>query len=108
MKAEKEGKYVEGIGRRKTSIARVRIIPGEKNSYSINSKSLEEYFAVGGDRDIVVTPLREATPALHFAVSVSVNGGGIHSQAEAIKLGLARAIIGFDKQYRKQLFMALL
>ena len=99
----KTEKYIEGVGKRKTSIARVRITPNTKTSYTVNSKAINEYFTVRNDQEVATEAIRKATPALHFSVSIMVNGGGVHSKAEAIKLGLARAIVSFDKEYRKQL-----
>ena len=101
--ATKEERYTEGVGKRKTSIARVRITPSAKTSYTINSKTIDAYFPVRNDQEVATLPMKKATPALHFSVSVKVAGGGIHSQAEAVKLGLARAIVSLDKEYRKQL-----
>ena len=88
-------KYYEGIGRRKTSTARVRVFEGESTS-SVNLKPVEEYFAlktlVGKTmRPFVVT---DQIGKLYFTAKVT--GGGINGQADAVKLGVARALVKMD------------
>lgn len=86
--------YVEGIGRRKTSTARVRITPATKTSVVVNGKELAVYFphaALQGDVHAVF-----ATPELgveNYTIEAQVSGGGLSSQAEAIRLGIARALV---------------
>jgi len=88
-------KYYEGIGRRKTSTARVRVFEGESTS-SVNLKPVDEYFAlktlVGKTmRPFVVT---DQIGKLYFTAKVT--GGGINGQADAVKLGVARALVKMD------------
>jgi small subunit ribosomal protein S9 len=107
-KAEKKvvKKYIEGIGRRKTSTARVRIFPEKKEKKQeilINSKSLEDYFPTLELQKIVLSPLEKIKCLGRFSVLAKVKGGGIHSQAEAVLHGLARALVKFNPEFRKRL-----
>ena len=99
----KENKYIETVGRRKTSVARVRITPNTKSSFLINDRSLEDYFPVPEQRAIVMNALDEAKLDQKFIVTVMVKGGGVNSQAEAIRHAMARALITFDLTLRKDL-----
>lgn len=98
-----ENKYIETVGRRKTSVARVRITPSAKASFSINKKTIEDYFKVAEQREIVISPINETKLDQKFTVTVVVKGGGVNSQAEAIRHALARALINFDLTLRKDL-----
>jgi small subunit ribosomal protein S9 len=100
-KGKNEGlEYYEGVGRRKTSVARVRIYPKrkEKQSFLVNDKDYQEYFPTLELREIVLAPFKKLN--IHFPVTIKVKGGGIHSQAEAIRLGLSRALILFNPDFR--------
>jgi len=99
----KENKYIETVGRRKTSVARVRITPSVKSSFLINDKIIEDYFTVAEQKEIVMGALTEAKLAQKFTVTVVVKGGGVNSQAEAIRHAMARALITFDLSLRKDL-----
>ena len=99
----KTAKYFEGVGRRKTSIARVRISLQKEKAFSINGKTLENYFPLKSLQKIVMSPLSLTDCLDKFQVSVKVKGGGMTSQAEAIRHGLARALVLFDAELRKQL-----
>lgn len=99
MSATKTEKYIEGIGRRKEAIARVRIIPASKNSFVINDKNIVDYFKTETLRKTVEEALGEKT----YSVTVKVNGGGIASQAESVRLGLARALVKENSELRKEL-----
>lgn len=98
----KDNKYFEGVGRRKTAVARVRIYPlGEaKFSAKVNDKGIEEFFPVLRMRSAALAPLSVFGEKSRPAVEVSVRGGGITGQAEAVTLGLARAIIKFNPDLR--------
>lgn len=87
-------KYIEATGRRKTSTARVRLFAG-KEAYVINGKDLATYFPTEELQKIVTDPLRTLEAA--YEVSVVVKGGGIHSQAEAVRHGIARALVKEDE-----------
>jgi small subunit ribosomal protein S9 len=84
--------YIWGTGRRKKAVARVRIRSGS-GKILINRRSLEEYFKGDADRLSVRTPLEVAKLTAGYDVWANVNGGGATGQADAIKLGLARALI---------------
>lgn len=98
-KASKTG-YTEGIGRRKTSVARVRITPGTKVAFEVNEQPVDEYFKTDMLRMIVRRPLTAEGVADKYHVTVHVRGGGIHSQSEAVSLGLARALCNRETQVR--------
>lgn len=85
-------RYIEAVGRRKTSIARVRMTEAPKTSYSINGKNLEVYFPTSELRSIVNDPFTGGKFPGKYIVSVLVSGGGIHSQAEAIRHGISRVL----------------
>ncbi|OGZ54058.1 MAG: 30S ribosomal protein S9 [Candidatus Ryanbacteria bacterium RIFCSPLOWO2_01_FULL_48_26] len=98
MKTKKEAvvpkkaeRYVEGVGRRKTSIARVRILGG-KGKFVVNDKELKNYFNMPVLESCVLSPFIKAKIEGLFDVSARVSGGGIHAQAEAVRLGLSRAL----------------
>jgi small subunit ribosomal protein S9 len=93
--------YTETIGRRKTATARVRISAATKASYVINDKDLATYFPTEELQKIVTDPFKIAEKA--YAVSVHVKGSGIHSQAEAVRHGLSRALVVEDESDKTKL-----
>jgi small subunit ribosomal protein S9 len=95
--------YYEGLGRRKVATARVRLLPGETNVFVVNDKPFEEYFVREVDKVTVLSPLKVTGMEGRFGLSVKVNGGGITGQADAVKLGIARALLKVDPDYRKRL-----
>lgn len=98
--------YYEGIGRRKASTARVRVMSGA-GVFTINGKTLEEYFPRVGDKENVLSPLDTTGESLNLLdVSVLVKGGGVTGQSDAVKLGLARALIKMSPDYRPPLRQA--
>jgi small subunit ribosomal protein S9 len=103
MAEKKDNRYIEAVGRRKTAIARVRITPAAKASVTVNDKTLEEYFPTDTLRNVVVDPFKTAESAGHFAVTVHILGGGISSQAEAVRHGIARALVKNDEMLRSSL-----
>lgn len=96
-------KYFEGIGRRKASTARVRIMEGS-GEFIVNEKPLEEYFTRLGDAKDIKEPLTvgNLNPA-KYDVSVIVKGGGVTGQTDSVRLGLARAILKMDPDLRTTL-----
>jgi small subunit ribosomal protein S9 len=96
----KDAKYIEAVGRRKTSIARVRITPDTKSSFIVNDKPVNEFIQVKELQDIAVEPLNQEGVDSKFKITVVVKGGGIASQADAIRLGVARALIDFNIELR--------
>jgi small subunit ribosomal protein S9 len=89
---------VLGTGRRKTSVARVRLRPGTGN-IKINGRTLEEYFHNLKQRNAVLAPLVQTNKRNDFDVLVRVEGGGITGQADACKLGIARALKKIDESF---------
>jgi len=101
-KSKKESKYIEAVGRRKTSTARVRIVAGS-DGIMVNSREYKEYFPTTEMQKIAEDAFRKTRPETRFGVSAHINGGGIHSQAEALRHGISRALIQFDAEFRKKL-----
>jgi small subunit ribosomal protein S9 len=93
-------KYIETTGRRKTSTARVRITPAAKNTITVNDKEVKVYFPTAELTKIIYDVFTTAKPEKDFEVTVKVVGGGIHSQAEAVRHGIARALVEFDEAFR--------
>lgn len=91
--------YYEGVGRRKTATARVRLYPGEGNII-VNNKPMEEYFSRERDVLYLLEPLRATGTADTFNVSVKVQGGGVSGQAGAVCHGIARALLAADPDLR--------
>lgn len=93
-------KYFEGVGRRKTSTSRVRIYSGQKAS-TVNGRAIDAYFANNKDAEklvdygLTVTDLKDK-----YYFTAKVNGGGINSQIDAIRLGLGRALSSMDESLK--------
>ncbi len=104
-----KSKYIEAVGRRKTSTARVRILESAKPSFIVNGKDAKEYFKTEGERRLILDPMvkgiksEPGKTSLKWEVEVKVSGGGIHSQSEAIRHGLARALSEFNSEFRGDL-----
>ncbi len=98
MTATKENKYIETVGRRKTSVARVRITPAAKTTVVINDRPFEDYFPVAQLRSDIMAVFAENPEK--FTVTVKLVGGGVSSQAQAVRHGLARALIEGDPLLR--------
>ena len=93
--------YYEGVGRRKSATARVRLYTDENlGQFVINGRPAEEYFTRIGDWDIVREPLQIAGLEGNFFISVLVKGGGVTGQAGAVRHGLARALVKSDPELR--------
>ncbi|PJF41473.1 MAG: 30S ribosomal protein S9 [Chloroflexi bacterium] len=95
--------YYEGIGRRKSATARVRLFPGGTGKIIINGKDGHEYLPRIGDVDIFLEPLRAVGQENVYDISVHVTGGGVSGQRDAIRLGIARALLEFDPDLRPEL-----
>lgn len=92
------GKYIEGIGRRKESSARVRLSSGS-GVFVVNDKEAKDYFGRIGDIDAILSPLRAlGMEPEAYDITVKVMGGGVTGQTDAAKLGLARALLKMDEQ----------
>jgi len=96
----KKGRYIETVGRRKTATARVRISEAPKNSITVNDKDVNEYFQTANLQKIASEALAVSKTPGKFKITVKVNGGGINGQAEAVRLGISRALIIDDKLLR--------
>jgi len=92
-------KPISGTGRRKTSVARVIVKKG-RGVIMVNGKTLEEYFTYVTFQTIVKQPLAVLGEEGKLDVQVNVNGGGVHSQAEAVRHGLSRALLVLDETNR--------
>lgn len=91
-----------GTGRRKTSTARVYIRPGPSSKVIVNGRPLKSYFERKVHQKVVRQPVWEVCP-LPLVVKVNVMGGGKSGQADAIRLGLARALVSFGPSFRSRL-----
>jgi len=100
---EEKPKYFEGIGRRKTSVARVRIFTKGGKDFLVNEKPFNLYFPNLELHQIITAPLERMKLLDRFRILAKVKGGGIHSQAEAIRHGLSRALVLFNPDFRKKL-----
>lgn len=100
-------KYFEAVGRRKTAVARIRLFmrkgAKEGSMFLVNEKPLESYFPTFELQQICLAPLKKMNCLDKFRISVKVKGGGLRSQAEAIRHGIARALILFNPDFRKRL-----
>jgi len=103
-KAKKsDSKYFEAKGRRKTSTARVRLFSGKESSILVNDKRAENYFPTKELQHIIEEPLKKVKTEKKFKILAKIKGGGIHSQAEALRHGISRALIKFNPEFRKLL-----
>ena len=91
-----------GTGRRKSAIARVYLRPGS-GEFKINGRAFEEYFVTPAQRASAKQPLLSTETAATFNVVARVSGGGVNGQADAVKLGIARALMLFNIEFRKKL-----
>ncbi len=90
------------IGRRKTSVARVYLRSGN-GTITINKRAIEDYFPLSWRRKEILSPFDKTGTTGNFDVVVNTNGGGSTGQAEAIRLGIARALVKYDETLKKQL-----
>ncbi len=100
--AKKSVQKYYGTGRRKSSVARVYLMPGSGN-ITVNKRSLDEYFGLETLKVIVRQPLAATDTASKYDVLVNVRGGGYTGQAGAIRHGIARALLTVDEEFRPTL-----
>ncbi len=109
---KKNEKYYESVGRRKSSVARVRLLTKKSTDQQsdentaliyVNKKAYSDYFPTQRLRNIVESPLKKIKSLNRFKATVIVSGGGAAGQADAIKFGLSRALILFDPNFAKKL-----
>jgi small subunit ribosomal protein S9 len=91
-----------GTGRRKSAVARVYLRPGS-GEFKINGRPFEQYFVTESQRSSARQPLISTDTAATFNVVARVSGGGVNGQADAVKLGIARALMVFNVELRKKL-----
>jgi small subunit ribosomal protein S9 len=91
-----------GTGRRKTAVARVFLRPGS-GDFKVNGRPFEEYFVTDSQRSAAKQSLLSTESAANFNVIANVSGGGVNGQADAVKLGIARALMLFNGELRKKL-----
>ena len=99
---ESKSKYYYGTGRRKHSVARVRMYPGSGN-ITINGRSIDEYFGLETLKLIVCQPLELTETTEKFDIVCTVAGGGVTGQAGAIRHGISRALLVFNQELRPTL-----
>jgi len=97
--------YYEGIGRRKRASARVRIYLDEQSSgeFIVNDKEGKEYFPRTGDLETLLGPVTDTDLSGKVDVTVLISGGGVTGQTDAVRLGLARALVKYDESLRNVL-----
>ena len=96
------GEIVRATGRRKESVARVRIVPGS-GRFALNGRSLEDYFPRPALQMVVTEPLRLTNTVDRYDVIATIDGGGISGQAGAVRHGIARALVEADPTLRSDL-----
>jgi len=102
VKKKTSERYFEGVGRRKTAVARVRVFKGGHGEFLVNERPLDKYFPLKKQREKAFSPFKEFSIG-GYRTSVKVSGGGLSAQAEAIRLGLARAIALLEPSRRLRL-----
>jgi len=96
-------RYWEAVGRRKRSIARVRLFTRGEKEVVANDKAVTDYFPTAELQDITLSALQKMKSIERFRVIARVRGGGIHSQAEAVRHATARALVKFNPDFRRRL-----
>lgn len=96
------GKYYEGVGRRKSAVARVRLFAGS-GAFTVNEKPMAEYFPELNLSNHATSPLKATQNEARFTITVQVKGGGPVGQSEAVSLGLARALLAADTTFKTPL-----
>ncbi|MFA6447450.1 MAG: 30S ribosomal protein S9 [Patescibacteria group bacterium] len=102
-KAAKGGSFIATVGRRKTSTARVRLIKNGKGLITVNGKEYDKYFTTYDLRAQVINPMKAVGQDEAVDISAKVVGGGMRGQSEAVRHGIARALIVLNPTFRKTL-----
>lgn len=100
---ENSNRYFEATGRRKTAIARVRLYTKGDKNIIINGKDIADYFKTIALQKTVASSLDRMKSSGRFRITVIVRGGGMNSQAEAVRHGITRALVVFNPEYKKRL-----
>lgn len=95
-------KAVNALGRRKSAVARVYVVPGSGN-ITINGRNLNDYFTLDSLRYIVNQPFEVTGTIAQFDIKANLDGGGVKGQAEAMRLGISRALCEVNAEYRAAL-----
>ena len=95
--------YYEGLGRRKTATARVRLHEGGNGQFIVNGKPYSEFFCREADLRSVLQPFNLTQTGDQFDVTVLVKGGGVTGQAEAVRMGISRALLKVNPEFRSTL-----
>ncbi len=106
--AAKPEKYFEAVGRRKSAVARVRFYPevfkSGKHPITVNGREANSYFPLKRLQEDLFSPIKVVkTVPQKFSISALVSGGGVMAQEEAVRLGIARALVKFGPEFRKEL-----
>ena len=102
----KTNKYYQAVGRRKTSVAQVRLTSAGKSAFTVNDKTLQAYFPTERLQQVVKRPLTAVDLKDKWNISAKLAGGGIHSQAEALSHAIARALVVYQPTLKPVLKMA--
>ena len=97
---KRQQKYYYGCGKRKTSIARVKLFANGSGEVKINNKTLQEFAKEKIIQDIILAPLRLIENEKNFNLEAKVYGGGFRSQSEAIRHGVSRALVNYNELFR--------
>ncbi len=103
VQAPKSGSYISAVGRRKTALARIRLIKTGDGNIVVNGTPAKTYFPTFELTNIITSPFKTVGMENAMNVTALVQGGGNHAQAEAVRLGIARALIELNPTYRKTL-----
>lgn len=103
QKSKPEPRYRGAVGRRKTAVARVRITPSSRETMEINGKDVELYFRTPEQKRIAREAIAAAKLPAGRAISAKIYGGGLNAQAEALRHGIARALVADSPELRKTL-----
>ena len=95
--------YYYGTGRRKTSVAQVRIYKDGKGEFTVNDREVNDYFPLKEMIETINSPFKITSTAKKFDISIKVSGGGVMSQAQAVRHGISRALLKFDANLRPAL-----
>lgn len=100
-KPEEKRDYIYAVGRRKSAVARVRLFTVGTGSFTVNKKSVEAYFSTFESQKIAREALEKIEAKGIYDVSAYVRGGGVAGQADAVRLGIARALVKFNEDFKK-------
>ncbi|MBA4336306.1 30S ribosomal protein S9 [bacterium] len=99
-KVKKKDNYHYANGKRKTAVARVRLIPGGKGEITINEKTMKDFCSVKSQQDSILAPLELVGLSGKVDVNAKVQGGGFNAQADAIRHGISKALLEYDEMFR--------